>query len=248
MSHFNLEPAQLGAQEANLLANNAGDQALVDGWLNAHARTDVSTYVELVNTIAPSLSSSFDYRPNQRQQRLWLRQRATGLLVQSLKMGASLVASDSSDVGRELGFELDNSASYLFYPGALFVRDDTFAKDLADTAAKAALAPERFVAGMTARSNRGEIFGLQVDTTGLELTGETFGRIDATTVAGSVLLVSLGGPHPVQASFRAKDGRWVTDRITAFPRFYGTGIRFSYDEAFIQRADMRSIRRTTWSG
>jgi hypothetical protein len=88
-----------------------------------------------------------------------------------------------------LGFRTDGTAGFR-QPEQLFGDSKTLMAAMLKTASSVSVPAEIFVRALTTKGTHGEVFGLRVIPNSASLIGETFGTIDAMSVAGSLLLVA----------------------------------------------------------
>lgn len=227
--------------EARALVGWQAAQGLIDQWL-AKQVAKKSERIAAQVMLADSLSSQISPLSYDDSQRKWKTDRTAALLVSAIVNGAKLNFNSRAYPKVDLGFQVDEVAIGIRQPQVLFDRSNTLMAAMAKTASSASVPAETFVRALTTSGTRGEIFGLSVVLNSASLTGETFGAIDAASTAGPLLLVASDNASTpsVQVSFRAKDGRWVTDQVKSFRNLYSADLAFAYDEGVLQMARSRN--------
>lgn len=233
--------APLQAAEAKVLADDQSAVQFIDRWLSKKIdpNESVETRVMLADSLASRISSmSFD-AANQK----WITERAAYFLVSAISKGAKLNYNDSFFPRVDLGFKTGGTAGF-HRPESLFVGSKTLMAAMVQTASSSSVSPESFVRALTTKGSRGEVFGISVVLNSAALIGEKFGAIDASNAAGTLLLVADDRATVpfIQVSFRAKDGRWISDKVQSFKNFYDADLSFAYDETVLQMARSRNLQ------
>ncbi|WP_159069222.1 hypothetical protein [Burkholderia metallica] len=236
---LNEQYAPLQDEQAKSLVAEEQAQGIVDAWLANKAKAGSSAIARtmladsLVSQI-PSLNFSMETNPLHRK---WMMNRAASMLVAAISEGAKLDYDDSSYPRVTLGFrQVDRTTFMGLYQ--LFDRSESFMEAVTRAASSAGVTPDVFVRALTTKGTRGEVFGLRVILNSAKLVGASFGSIDAATTMGSVLLVSndKSATPSITASFRSRDGNWVTDEVKSFNGLYDAAISFAYDESVLRMA------------
>ncbi|AOK60164.1 hypothetical protein [Burkholderia ubonensis] len=231
--------APLQDELAKSLAAKEQAVRLVDAWLakkieiGGGAIAHVMLADSLVSEI-PSLNLSTEIDPLHRK---WMVGRAAAMLAFAISEGAKLAYDDSSYPRVTLGFRLADRTTFLgLYQ--LFDRSEPFMEAVTRAASSAGISPDVFVRALTTKGARGEVFGMRAILNTAKLVGVSFGTIDATTTMGSILLVSndKSTTPSITASFRSRDGNWVTDQIKSCNGLYDAKLSFAYDEAVLRMA------------
>ncbi|WP_321785752.1 hypothetical protein [Paraburkholderia sp. J94] len=232
--------APLAEAEAKVIVDEEKAVGVVDRWLATKTALGegIGARVMLADSLATHLSSMNFDAAHQR----WIAERTASLLVSAISQGAKLDYDDRFWPQVTLGFRTDGTAGFR-QPEHLFDDNNTLMPAMLKTASSAGIPAETFVRALTTKGTRGEVFGLRVILNSASLIGETFGTVNPASVAGPLLLVAddKATVPAVQVSFRAKDGRWVTDRVKSFINFYSANVSFAYDKAVLQLARTRNL-------
>lgn len=232
--------APLQDAEAMSLADDTASANLVDQWLvKKSAQGDgVDARVMLADKISLHVSS-LNMAPTDQK---WMVSRISSLIDSAIFHGAKLYFSDSIPSHVALGFKTDKATQFrqcdwIFDDGKILM------PAMAKKALSEGIPADVFVRALTTRGSRGEIFGLSVILNTASLTGEAFGIIDDGNVAGPLLLVADdNAPTPtINVSFRAKDGRWITDHVKSFSNFYSANLSFAYDQAVLEMTKIHDL-------
>ncbi len=226
--------------EAKILANEQNAVPLVDQWIaKKTARGEgIDARLMLADVLAPgAISIDIDDKHQK-----WAIDRAAQLLITAISKGAAINYDDNFFPRVDLAFRTD-SMTHFRRTDALFSNISAFMSALVKMASSNRVPAEVFVRALTTQGHRGETFGLSVILNSSSIIGETFGRIDKTNSAGPLLLVAGNkkSPKNIQVSFRAKDGKWITDQVKDFDNFYEATINFAYDERIIQMTQSREL-------
>lgn len=233
--------APLQEAEARELAARVDALAEVDQWVAKKTAQGegIGVRVMLADELAPGSSSmaSFD---TARQK--WQTDRTASLLMDAISMGAKLNFDDRFPPRADLGFRTDGSAGFR-QPERLFEDSKMLMDAMIAKASTAHLSADTFVRALTTKGSHGEIFGVSAVLGRASILGETYGPIDTDSVAGPVLLVANDkvSPSVIEVSFRAKDGRWVTDHVKSFNDFYAATVHFAYDPTVLQLARSHNL-------
>lgn len=241
MAHLlNEEHRPLQEAEARVLVGEEKAAGLINQWLmKKSARGEgIGAQVMLADSLASRISSISTDAAHQK----WLTDRAASLLVTAISKGAKLHYDDSFFPRVDLRFQTDGSAGFR-QADRLFADNKSLMPAMVRTASSTGLPAETFVRALTTKGTRGEVFGLRIVLHAASLTGKTFGTIGATNVAGPLLLIAddKASVPSIEVSFRAKDGRWITDRVISFSNLYSADFSFAYDEAVLQMARTRNL-------
>jgi hypothetical protein len=227
--------------EAKVLAGEPSAVSLVEQWISKKTAqgSGIEARVLLADVLAPGSSSIGMTTPRQQ----WMTNRSAELLTSAISKGAKLTFDDNFLPRVELTFRPGGSAGFR-NPEYVFSDNNALMAAMVKSAEMTSIPADAFVRALTTKGRRGEVFGLSVILNSAYLVGETFGRIDTASTAGPLLLVSNDrSPSPfIEVSFRAKDGRWVTDHVTSFNGLYGATINFAYDRVILQMASAQNIR------
>lgn len=221
--------------EALSLVGEERAEGLIDQWL---AKKSVKgEEVDAKVMLADNLSSQSSAISIDESHQKWISNRTAYLLISAISKGAKLDFDDNFFPRVTLGFRADTTTG-LRRPEQLFEDNKALMAAMARAAAMTHLPAEVFIKALTTKGTRGEVFGLRVILNSAIFFGETFGEIDAEKIAGPILLVAedKSPGSSIQISFRAKDGRWITDRVKSINNFYNANISFAYDKAVLQMA------------
>ncbi|WP_439889755.1 hypothetical protein ACS7SF_10635 [Ralstonia sp. 25C] len=231
----------LQVAEVKFLADEQSAVSLVDQWLAK--KSSLGEGIEARVMLADSLASRISFTTFDNTNQTWITERVSNLMVSAISKGAKLNYSDTFYPRVDVGFKTDGKAQF-HQPESLFEGSKKLLSAMAKAASSSNVPPEIFIRALTTKGRRGEIFGVRVVMNSAALVGEAFGVIDSTTAAGSLLLIAddrATVPY-IQVSFRAKDGRWIDDRVKSFKDFYNADLSFAYDETVIQLARSRNLQ------